>query len=1073
MANSTVLGPVGINQLNTVFYVGGDGGFPNVQAAIDYIVKYNGGVGHVTILHGYTGEDPLGSLVNGNDNIYITDLRYTLSQNWEWTDALGQFTTSPFHQYSHGVFGGRLTAYGFHVPDFTASNASIGVGLDGPGWRLVNTAAPVNQGLWGFFAYTDRLIFSSPMDSGVDNYWLWANRSGNTVTKVVIVPNVDVQGILTSQGSPVRTFANSGDGGGGGGGGVNPGTQGQLSFYGVDGPLISPTAITTDVATQSTLNVPAMITSGQSTTDVNTFANRSAANWGYVQEQTISVIGGGGSNSTGNWSVSANGSDTMYHAQRGIAQIRGGFIERHAIGDTAGLYFYVKTDGGEAAGADEGVTGISVHVLENLDYFGGTVNTTTGYGDQAPSYNHTSGPNHTIDGAFMLNISKGQLAGNWNGPSVETYMDTGAGATITFLNQLPITNVAVTAAAWNSSIIYAAGNIVSSGGTNYVSLSLGNRANSPASSPTKWAVLPAGQVPISTAIGIATAAIPFNNVAANAPVSVTITVNLVKIGTGFPLFAVNDVVTVAGNELPEQSIILAATTAGTQQTLTLKLRNENAQAILFKGGLQGQYISHDANLVYSGMRSSYYALGSQTGTEVIYAHNVVGSVVGRLLPMRGSEAATSSGANSGVHFFPGAEIVCNPTFGFDGTLEQNGVRWEPGDAVENPHYPAGGGNGIMLNKFQQTPTPPAGGSAGLALLLDGPGFVGSSCQAVLIRSNVASTRFAADGGPVDAPGGISVIGYYAYGLALANAPTGYMLQVSNPAAPVNNPYALVNVISIGYSGGGNLQYDPTPAKQTWTFSGNLVAGSIIAQGNLNVGGGATFFPGGVAGGVAITGSNAFFALNFHEDDGSGSGVPQRIAGYFGGFPQNFNIYLDTINDGAIAFRVASYGGQPAQVMSVDGSGLHVVSDINTATQLNAPIINVVSTTNTTASIYLKNTNTAGVSVAGLHMSSDTTDVFELVVWGTGNGAGLDGCMGFYDATRGGFIWNTNPAGDMFFSTPISGGNVGAGAGAPARITAAGLIDGTAFSVGGVAGASGTITASSTVTVVNGLITSIV
>jgi hypothetical protein len=1059
MATATNLGPIGINQINTVFYVGGDGGFANMQAAVDYAAKYNAGVGHVTILHGYTGTEAIGDLVRGTTEIYFTDLRYTSMQNWEWSPPQGRFIPSNFQQLEHGMFGGYLTSYGFHPPDYTASNAGIGTGNDGPGWRLVNATAPADQKLWAFFAYTDRLIFSSELDTGVDNYWLWASRSAGIVTKVVIVPNVDVQGILTSQGSPVRTFANSGDGGGtGGGGGVNPGTTGQLSFYGVDGPLLSPTAITTDPATQSTLYVPAMITSGQATTDVSTFADRSAANWGFVQEQTTSVIGGGGINVGGPWSVTQNGYDTMYHSQRGIAQIRGGFIERHAIGDTAGLYYYVKADGGVAAGSDEGVTGISVHALENLDYFVGNISTTTGYGDQAPTLNVVSGSGSTTDGAFMLDISKGQLAGNWNGNSVATYMDTGSGPALTYLNQLPITNVVVTAAAWSSAITYAAGNIASSGGANYVSLSFGNRANSPASSPTKWAVLPAGHVPISTAIGIATAAIPYNNGPANQPASQTIVVNLVKIGGSFPTFAVNDVVTVAGDYQPEQSIITAATTSGNQQTLTMKLRNGNGRAIIFKGGLQGQYISHDASFVYSGMRSSYYALGSQTGTEVIYAYNVGGSVVGRLLPLGGAEATKSSGPNSGVHLIPGAEVTCKLSTGASGTtLEQNGVRWEPGDVVENPHYPAFGGAGILLNKFQQTPCPGASGTTGLSLLLDGPGFSGASAIALLIRSNVPSTSFSPDGGPVDPPGGILVMGSYSFGLIYNTAPSGWLLQVANPAAPVNNPNAIVDLISVGFSAGGGMTYNP--ATSYWDFSGGVSSSGLVNRGNLSVGGGAAFFTGGVAGGVAITGSNAFYALNFHEDDGSGSGVAQRIAGYYGGYPENWNIYLDTINSGSIVFRVAGYGGAPGDVMSVGTSGLQVTSDITTPGNVIGGELHTTAPSSTTAAV--------------IRLSAPGTNNFALAVWGGGTGA-YAGVCALMDTTRTVFPWSTNNNGDMFFNNPASG-NIAAGIGATASITAAGVIDGTAFSVAGAAGASGSYTTadSKTVTVSHGLITSIV
>jgi hypothetical protein len=929
MATATTLGPIGINQVNNVFYVGTNGGFPSIQAAVDYIQKYNAGVGEVIIVHGYTSTEEIGAVVRGSATTYISDQRDTQFQNWEWNGF--NFVAAEFMQLSHGQFGGQLKAFGFIPPDFTSSNVSVGLSGDGQQKAivsLINALAPIDERLWSISAHADSLVFLAAKDSGVDTYWMQAMRgTGNTVDKVIVYPPMDVQGELTSQGSPVRTFANSG-GGGGGGGGVNPGNTGQLSFYQSAGPLVSPSQITTDASTQSTLNVPGLMQGKMATTNNVDEEDRSLANPSYVQEETISVTAGAGFNFSGQWSVTKHHYHTMYQGQRGICQMESGTLERHAIGDTAGLYFYVLSDGGTAAGSDEGVTGISAHVWELQGYFHGTIATTTGTGDMAPTYTLTGGANHLTDGAFLLNISKGQLNGNWNGASTPTYMDIGAGAVETYLNQLPITNLVVTAAAWSATTTYAAGNIVTSGGNNYVSLVPGNANHAPATSAAQWAVLPAGQLPLSTAAGITTTTgIPFSNQPANTPVSQSLVVNLAKIGGTFPPFAAGDVVTIAGPNYPEQSILTTASApvavgSGMQQTLTMKLRNPQFDhpSIIFKGGIQGQYISMDANLAFSGMRSSYFAFASLDGVNLIYGYQAAGSMAGRILPQStpavAAEAATSTGANSGFHLCPGAEVTSLVTFAnLNATLEQNGVRWQAGDAVECPHFPAFGGSGFLLDRYQISPTPLGGGSIGLDLELSGPGFCGGA-QAILIRCGNSATNYYAAGGPVTPPGGIQMSGFYSYGLAMSNAPPqpNAVLSVASPASPSYlsdgsanpgaNPNAKVTVLSILQ---GNITFDPgATTAGTWDLTGAVqIGGSVVIQnGGLTVGYGATFLTTLQGSGVQITGDNTTKALIFDTS----AGGTQGITCCDGGYPVITDMYYDTVDNwmqaGFHRFRVS-------------------------------------------------------------------------------------------------------------------------------------------------------------------------
>jgi hypothetical protein len=1146
MATATKLGPIGIGQINDVIYVGGDG-FGSIQGAVDYVQRYNAGVGEIVILHGYPGSEDISALVNGSFSTYISDQRDSKMQNWEWTG--GAFQPAVFMQLADAQIGGTLRAYGFTVPDMTASytsigtgqnttipvavfvnaaaavdgrqwieaaltdrfifaaasdtgndtwwmqvlrsgttitkislyapvdvtgvltsqgspvrtfantpdsggggtggsgtvnpgttatlpfypvdgalvspshittdadtqstldvpstlktgglaraygfvlpdlnasNASIGTGYDDvtPAMTLINAGAPTDQRMWVMAALTDRLIFSAEMDSGTDNVWMQALRSGSTISKVTITPAVDVTGVLTSQGSPVRTFANTPSGGGG----VNPGTTGQMSFYGAAGQMLSPSLITTDSATQTTLTVPDMLTTARFTNKtslVSPAGSRGSIVDYWHAENTLTIVGPGWNfGSSGGWSVAHGEAANLTSARRGITQSKGVGMWKQAIGDCCGINSDVYSDGGVAAGSDEGVSGLTMHVIEPAGYFHGTIASTTGTGDQAPVLTYTSGSGWTTDGAFLLNISKGTIAGNMTGPSTPI-----SGS---FLNALPVN----------------------------VTLPL----------TTKYAQLNAGIADPGTT--------------ADSPVAVAVTVTLLNIGSTLsPAFAVGDVLTLAGNYYPEQTKVTAAgaVTGGNQQSVTLMLRNPNdAGGYLFCGGIQGQYLSFDANLniptTGAGMRSTYYAFGSLTGSDLIYGVNVAGLLSGHTLP--GSEAASTSGANTGFHLYPGAEIVKNTTTAYAPTLEQNRVAWAAGDVVENPHYPIGGGNGILLQKIQHSPSHSSYGSTGIALLLDGAGFSGGGVQAIAIRNNNPTSIYTGAGGPLYCPPLFTVVGLFGDLFNFERAPdSGNVLFIGGPGGNASKP---ITLITINYTVGGKIIYDPTPNE--WQFAGAVrAAGDLSTGGNLSANGSASFVN-KLHGSILLRGSNDYHELVFTADDGSGSGVAQRIAGYFGA--GDSNIYYDTIGDpssnGKHVFRCAPYGQPLSTMATISSNGLYL-------------------------------TNNDPGNACQLQWTGAGSHDYQMVVWGSSIGAGLPGVFALYDITRVALVWNTNTNGDMFFSTPLSGNNVAAGVGAPARITAAGLIDGTAYSVGGVAGASGTITSTSTVTVVNGIITNI-
>ncbi len=465
------------------------------------------------------------------------------------------------------------------------------------------------------------------------------------------------------------------------------------------------------------------------------------------------IVQGGGFNlgNAGGWSNSFGEFLTNNFNRRGITQTRSGFMAKHAIGDAGGLYTYVTGSGGIAAQSDEGLTAITGQVLESPTWFHGTVSSTTGTGDTTPVLAHTTGDAWTTDGGYLLNITRGTLSGTLTGASTALSLTINSGSVATFLNKLTVSGVTL---------------------------------------------------PLSTAIGIVTAPIPNLNTTRDVPVAMTVTVNLAQIGGIFQLFTPGPC-SVAGNEYPEQSIISSASglLAGNQQTLNLHLCNPNAQAVIFQGGIQGQYISADANV----MRSAYFAFGSLLGTDMIYGNQVAGGVANNLLPNAGCEAWQATGANSAWHLYPGAEVVKNTDSGFACQIEQNGIAWTATDVVECARFPTSGGNAGFFVSNQYMPSNASFGMSGIQLAMDGPGVAGGNTSALRITNAYDPTKYQGSGGPLRAPMGIRMIGTFANILYAYNAPdTDAVIFVQNNNAAASNT---VKVVELNWAAGGNMTFD--------------------------------------------------------------------------------------------------------------------------------------------------------------------------------------------------------------------------------------------------------------------------
>jgi hypothetical protein len=467
-----------------------------------------------------------------------------------------------------------------------------------------------------------------------------------------------------------------------------------------------------------------------------------SANIETVAARLKMIVTGPGFNlgNAGGWSTSkVIEMPTPTVAQRGIFQGIGFDLEKHAVGDTAGIYGYTSSDGGIQGQSDEGVTGATFQALENPGYFHGTVSATTGIGDIQPALALTSGNPWTTDGAFLLNISKGTISGSLNngtGPFVG--LNSVGGVLTTGLFKAAVTGVTL---------------------------------------------------PLTTAWGVC-GAIAGSLKTADGYISTTINVTLGQISGVTPAF-VTGYVSVAGNSYPERCLVTAvgAVAAGVQ-SITFNSRNPNTYGIIFQGGIAGQFISMDANLAFSGMRSSFYAFGSINGTEMIGGSNVAGVVVAFYYGFGSDQAASLSG---GFHLYPGAEVVTNTTTGFSPILEQNNVVWTVADIVENPHYPLFGGRALFIVKTQNSPTDANNGSTGISNNYRGYGITSGFSGLQIINGN-ANGNYFAYGGKVGAPKAIDIRGAHDTTMTITDGPPpgGTLINLDNLGGSTPGTFHILN-----------------------------------------------------------------------------------------------------------------------------------------------------------------------------------------------------------------------------------------------------------------------------------------
>lgn len=620
----------------------------------------------------------------------------------------------------------------------------------------------------------------------------------------------------------------------GGGGGVEPGSNGLVPFY-TGSTEVGPSTINSPDG--NSLNIP------EGNLSLNQVYVAPAVTLGdsfggiINLDNEFQVTGPGWSfGNAGGWTTNAATQSHMEIAQRGIGQNRAGYINKHAVGDTAGMYHYIWSDGGIYGQSDEGVTGMTMELNENFSYFTSTVASTTGTGDQAPVFNDSSTEsNWTTDGAFMLNISRplhsGSLTGSgetkWNSSFINLVPTSGSLPLSTSVGFISVgTTLSLSGVAGDGGYIITAcvnnptaalQNLV---GQNITILGFTNSSNNGTFGITGFDgsgnllttnVSTVAETHAATATSPAICS-PQTNSAAPIHMAVTLTLQNVDSVTSRDL-VVGDIITVAGSNFPEQSkVTSAAPSSGGNQNVTITIRNPNTSAYFFCGGVQGSYISSAENLAFSGMRSSYYAYGSTDGTNLIYAFNNGGDTINHnnTIPQSGNEAFTTTGAFT---LYPGAEVVVNHDLGHNCELEPNRVAWTIGDSVENPHFPVFGGTALWVTKTQKTPTNSSSGSDLVLFQAGGPGWGGANANTVTINNSNPVTMYnvaSPTPGPLIPPTGITLNGVYTYGLQMQAQDTNPCILFHGNVNPANALTQTQLVMVFDYLESSAIQFVPDP-----------------------------------------------------------------------------------------------------------------------------------------------------------------------------------------------------------------------------------------------------------------------
>ena len=498
----------------------------------------------------------------------------------------------------------------------------------------------------------------------------------------------------------------------------------------------------------------------------NYYSDTGAGEWGsvinysaYGVGQNLGNDGSGGHNGRGNNAFGINGNFRNRHTNN--ANIISMYTS--AVGDTGPWYVYDYADGGTQAPSDEGTKVIGTYEGgESFGYWHGTI-LTGGTGATLPTFNFTGGCGsmnacNPTDGGILLDTQTPIASGYFTGPSVN--VSTGAVP----LKALPVSTTLPRTTAWGH------------------------------------------------AEGISIPAQPERLPAAPATIALTMV-------TGS--FSPGDHVCVEGTAVSggfdEQSIVNSVSGS----SITLPLAYPYTNVAIFKGGPCGTYISFSANLGLSGYRTSYHAIASFTGSDLIYAvpsaFGLNGSI-GAGLPQAGAEPETTGGSsdpNAAFQTFCGAEIDVALAPNDDPVqIDPNTCAWTPGDTVESPHFPTQGVTGLWALINQNMPYTNNEGMTGSSIEMGGMGLSGGA-EGYSLENLNNSNWYSSDGGKLTPPlCPFCSTGTWFDSLNLAQSPSNSVIEVVGHI-PGQTSYDIFK--DSGADFGGNIRLDASG----FTFGTNV------------------------------------------------------------------------------------------------------------------------------------------------------------------------------------------------------------------------------------------------------------
>lgn len=192
-ASATSTGPIGIEQINTTFYVWGAGGvgYDTIQHAVDSVRTLYGG-GEIVIVHGHSYGEDISAVTGGTIGINILDDRDAANQRYGWNGT--QFVPVDFIQKSGFVAHGMpaeppasiLMGYA-PAGDLGNGSGNIVVTANpGEGMPSLNLTLVPNDGT-GLFTFlrsaldpagnprnqsTTLEVYSSPLYPNIFNMWI-------------------------------------------------------------------------------------------------------------------------------------------------------------------------------------------------------------------------------------------------------------------------------------------------------------------------------------------------------------------------------------------------------------------------------------------------------------------------------------------------------------------------------------------------------------------------------------------------------------------------------------------------------------------------------------------------------------------------------------------------------------------------------------------------------------------------------------------------------------------------------------------------------------------------------------